>query len=82
MYNLQCIITSVTDRERSSLLLQEATDALPNYFLKLHTVYDPRDFYQMRTIEKIIAALPSLSTDELRHIEQVIHDSSRDFWVA
>ena len=31
----------------------------------------------MRTIEKIIAALPNLSTDELHHIEQVIHDLYR-----
>ncbi|MYA70886.1 hypothetical protein F4141_02095 [Candidatus Poribacteria bacterium] len=28
----------------------------------------------MRTIQKIIAALPNLSTDELRYIERVIHD--------
>ena len=31
----------------------------------------------MRTIKKIIAALPNLSPDELRHIEQVIHDLYR-----
>ena len=31
----------------------------------------------MRTIKKIIAALPNLSTDELRHIEQVIQDLYR-----
>ena len=31
----------------------------------------------MRTIEKIIAVLPNLSTDELRHIEQVIQDLYR-----
>ena len=31
----------------------------------------------MRTIQKIIAALPNLSTNELRYIEWVIHDLYR-----
>lgn len=32
----------------------------------------------MNTIQKITAALPNLSTDELRHIERAIRDLYRD----
>ena len=31
----------------------------------------------MRTIQEITASLPNLSTDELRHIEQAIHNLYR-----
>ncbi|MCG9133127.1 hypothetical protein J5I95_15730 [Candidatus Poribacteria bacterium] len=31
----------------------------------------------MRTVEKIMASLPNLSTDELQDIEQAIHDLYR-----